>query len=194
MCGIFGFLAIQPRPVAQSYVDLDAGLERIRHRGPDGTGKWVSQNGQVGLGHVRLSIIDLESGAQPMHSDDGRYTIIYNGEIYNYIELRAELGEGTFRTHSDTEVVLRAFQAWGEDCVTRLRGMFAIAIWDAAEQKLFVTRDRFGIKPFYWAQTPNGFYFASEIKALLPFLKDRTVNHAALSDYFSFQFCLGKRR
>lgn len=153
----------------------------------------MSQNGQVGLGHVRLSIIDLESGAQPMHSDDGRYTIIYNGEIYNYIELRAELGEGTFRTHSDTEVVLRAFQAWGEDCVTRLRGMFAIAIWDAAEQKLFVTRDRFGIKPFYWAQTPNGFYFASEIKALLPFLKDRTVNHAALSDYFSFQFCLGEK-
>jgi asparagine synthase (glutamine-hydrolysing) len=193
MCGIFGFLTPGSRDVAVSSADLDVGLARIRHRGPDGTGKWVSQNGQVGLGHVRLSIIDLESGAQPMHSDDGRYTIIYNGEIYNYIELRAELGEGTFRTHSDTEVVLRAFQAWGEDCVTRLRGMFAIAIWDAAEQKLFVTRDRFGIKPFYWAQTPNGFYFASEIKALLPFLKDRTVNHAALSDYFSFQFCLGEK-
>jgi asparagine synthase (glutamine-hydrolysing) len=193
MCGIFGFFSPGPREVHGASSDLDIGLARIRHRGPDGTGKWVSQNGQVGLGHVRLSIIDLESGAQPMHSDDGRYTIIYNGEIYNYIELRAELGEGTFRTHSDTEVVLRAFQAWGEDCVTRLRGMFAIAIWDAAEQKLFVTRDRFGIKPFYWAQTPNGFYFASEIKALLPFLKDRTVNHAALSDYFSFQFCLGEK-
>lgn len=193
MCGIFGFFSPGPREVHGASSDLDIGLARIRHRGPDGTGKWVSQNGQVGLGHVRLSIIDLDSGAQPMHSDDGRYTIIYNGEIYNYIELRAELGEGTFRTHSDTEVVLRAFQAWGEDCVTRLRGMFAIAIWDAAEQKLFVTRDRFGIKPFYWAQTPNGFYFASEIKALLPFLKDRTVNHAALSDYFSFQFCLGEK-
>jgi asparagine synthase (glutamine-hydrolysing) len=194
MCGIFGFFSPGPREVHGASSDLDIGLARIRHRGPDGTGKWVSQNGQVGLGHVRLSIIDLESGAQPMHSDDGRYTIIYNGEIYNYIELRAELGEGTFRTHSDTEVVLRAFQAWGADCVTRLRGMFAIAIWDAAEQKLFVTRDRFGIKPFYWAQTPNGFYFASEIKALLPFLKDRTVNRAALSDYFTSSSAWGKRR
>lgn len=156
-------------------------------------GKWVSSDGRVGFGHVRLSIIDLETGAQPMHSEDGRYTIIYNGEIYNYIELRAELGEGTFRTHSDTEVVLRAFQSWGTDCVTRLRGMFAVAIWDSLEQQLFVTRDRFGIKPFYWAQTREGFYFASEIKALLPFLKDREVNHAALSDYFTFQFCLGEK-
>ena len=193
MCGIFGFLATQPRPLHQSDVELDIGLERLRHRGPDGMGKWVSANGQVGLGHVRLSIIDLETGAQPMHSDDGRYSIIYNGEIYNYIELRAEFGEASFRTHSDTEVVLRAFQEWGPDCISRLRGMFAIAIWDSAKQQLFVSRDRFGIKPFYWAQTANGFYFASEIKALLPFLKDRAVNRAALTDYFTFQFCLGEK-
>jgi glutamine phosphoribosylpyrophosphate amidotransferase len=108
MCGIFGLLADRSRAIEQSSVDLDIGLTRIRHRGPDGTGKWVSDTGQVALGHVRLSIIDLETGAQPMHSDDGRYTIIYNGEIFNYIELRAELGESHFRTHSDTEVVLRA--------------------------------------------------------------------------------------
>ena len=193
MCGIFGFVASQPRAIELSSGELDTGLTCIRHRGPDGIGKWVSSNAQVGFGHVRLAIIDLESGAQPMHSDDGRFTIIYNGEIYNYIELRAELGAESFRTHSDTEVVLRAFQRWGAECVNRLRGMFAIAIWDAAEQKLFLARDRFGIKPLYWAKTSAGLYFASEIKALLPFLDQRQVNDTALSDYFTFQFCLGEK-
>jgi asparagine synthase (glutamine-hydrolysing) len=128
-----------------------------------------------------------------MRSDDGRYTIIYNGEIYNYIELRAELGGEAFRTHSDTEVVLRVFQRWGTEGLSRLRGMFAIAIWDSVEQKLFLARDRFGIKPLYWAKTSVGLYFASEIKALLPFLDQRTANGAALSDYFTFQFCLGEK-
>lgn len=193
MCGIFGFVADGPRVLEKSSGELDAGLARIRHRGPDGTGMWVSNNGQVGFGHVRLSIIDIETGAQPMHSADGRFTIIYNGEIYNYIELRAELGNESFRTHSDTEVVLRAFQRWGADCVNRLRGMFAIAIWDETERKLFLARDRFGIKPLYWAKTSTGLYFASEVKALLPFLDHRQVNRAALSDYFTFQFCLGDK-
>lgn len=193
MCGIFGFVADRSRAIEHSSAELDTGLTRIRHRGPDGTGKWVSADGQVGLGHVRLSIIDLETGAQPMHSDDGRFTIIYNGEIYNYIELRAELGEELFRTHSDTEVVLRAFQRWGGNCINRLRGMFSIAIWDAAEQKLFLARDRFGIKPLYWTKTSAGLYFASEVKALLPFLDARKANGAALSDYFTFQFCLGEK-
>jgi asparagine synthase (glutamine-hydrolysing) len=193
MCGIFGFVSIRAGAIEQLYADLDAGLRRIRHRGPDGADKWVSPNGQVGFGHVRLTIIDLETGAQPMHSDDGRYTIIYNGEIYNYIELRAELGEGLFRTQSDTEVVLRAYQRWGAGCVNRFRGMFAIAIWDSAEQKLFLARDRFGIKPLYWTKTSVGLYFASEVKALVPFLDRRSVNAAALSDYFTFQFCLGEK-
>ena len=193
MCGIFGFVSERPRSPEICARELDTGLARVRHRGPDGTGKWVAANGQAGLGHVRLSIIDLETGAQPMHSDDGRYTIVYNGEIYNYIELRAELGGAGFRTSSDTEVVLRAFQRWGADCVNHLRGMFAIAIWDAAEQRLFLARDRFGIKPLYWAKTSVGLYFASEVKALLPFLDRRQVNAAALSDYFTFQFCLGEK-
>lgn len=193
MCGIFGFVADGPRVLQKSSGELDAGLTCIRHRGPDGTGKWVSNNGQVGFGHVRLAIIDLETGAQPMQSDDSRFTIIYNGEIYNYIELRMELGNDSFRTNSDTEVVLRAFQRWGNDCVNRLRGMFAMAIWDATEQKLFLARDRFGIKPLYWARTTAGLYFASEVKALLPFLDHRHVNRAALSDYFTFQFCLGDK-
>lgn len=193
MCGIFGFLANHQRPVRQSAADLESGLRAIRHRGPDGTDQWVSRDGQVGLGHVRLSIIDIETGAQPMHSDDWRFTIIYNGEIYNYIELRAELGEGSFRTRSDTEVVLRAFERWGTKSITRLRGMFAIAIWDSLEQRLFLARDRFGIKPLYWAQSDSGLYFASEVKALLPFLGQRCVNRAALADYFTFQFCLGEK-
>jgi len=153
MCGIFGFVANQPRLVQASTSELERGMTLLRHRGPDGAGTWVSGNGQVGLGHVRLSIIELEAGAQPMKSDDGRFTIIYNGEIYNYIELREELGLQTFRTHSDTEVILRAFQKWGTDCVNRLRGMFAIAIWDDVEKQLFLARDRFGIKPLYWAKT-----------------------------------------
>lgn len=193
MCGIFGFVADCSSAIERSLIDLDVGLTRIRHRGPDGTGKWVSDSGQVALGHVRLSIIDLETGAQPMHSDDGRYTIIYNGEIFNYIELRAELGDSQFRTNSDTEVVLRAFQRWGSDCVNKLRGMFAIAIWDSFEKKLFLARDRFGIKPLYFANTKRGLYFASEMKALLLFLDERSVNSAALSDYFTFQFCLGEK-
>ncbi len=193
MCGIFGFVANQSRAIEQSLTELDSGLTRIRHRGPDGTGKWVSANGQTGLGHVRLSIIDLQTGAQPMHSDDWRFTLIYNGEIYNYIELRMELGEDLFRTHSDTEVILRAFQRWGVDCLNRFRGMFAIALWDSAEQTLFLARDRVGIKPLYWAKTAAGLYFASEMKALLPFLDQRTVNSEALSDYFTFQFCLGEK-
>lgn len=181
------------RSAGLASAELDKGLDLIRHRGPDGVGKWLSSNSQIGLGHVRLSIIDLETGAQPMHSDDGRYTIVYNGEIYNYVELRQELGECSFKTGSDTEVVLRAFQRWGGECVSRLRGMFALAIWDSIEQKLFLVRDRFGIKPLYWTNTPSGLYFASEAKALLPFLNQRKVSDNALSDYFTFQFCLGEK-
>ncbi len=193
MCGFFGFLVSQARSLPSGGRELARGLDAIRHRGPDGSGQWLSSDGRVGLGHVRLSIIDLETGAQPMHSDDGRYTIVYNGEIYNFVELRAELGADSFRTHSDTEVLLRAYARWGSECLQRLRGMFALAIWDSREQRLFLARDRFGIKPLYWAQTPTGLYFASEIKALLPFLGRRATNPRALSDYFTFQFCLGDK-
>ena len=193
MCGIFGFFRNSPRPVEDLEAQLDTGLDRIRHRGPDGSGKWISDHNLVGFGHVRLSIIDLDSGAQPMHSQDGRYVITYNGEVYNYIELRKELGEHSFQTNSDTEVILRAYEHWGTECISHLRGMFAIAIWDNLEKKLFLARDRFGIKPLYWTKTQGGIYFASEIKALLPFVDQRTVNNAALSNYFTFQFCLGNK-
>ncbi|RZM07207.1 MAG: asparagine synthase (glutamine-hydrolyzing), partial [Pedobacter sp.] len=164
----------------------------MRHRGPDGTGNWASGNGSIGLGHVRLAIIDVDAGAQPMHSRDGRYTIVFNGEIYNYLDLQREIG-GNFATQSDTEVILHAYQLWGTQCVNRLRGMFAFAIWDAEKQELFLARDRFGIKPLYWTYQDSVFFFASEAKALLPFLRNKEISSRALSDYFTFQFCLGDK-
>jgi asparagine synthase (glutamine-hydrolysing) len=194
MCGIFGVLSTSASPSeGETRRHVQRGLDRIRHRGPDGHGVWISAQAEVGFGHARLSVIDLTTGDQPMASQDGRYTIVYNGEVYNYIELREELGADSFRTTSDTEVILRAFMRWGPDCVKRLRGMFALAIWDAHEHRLFLARDRFGIKPLYWTLTPKGLYFASEMKALQPFLARPQVNPAALSDYFSFQFCLGEK-
>ena len=159
------------------------------HRGPDGEGLWISPSSKVGLAHVRLSIIDLVTGAQPMASESGA-VITYNGEIYNYLELRNEIG-GEFQTTSDTEVILRAYEKWGTECVDHLRGMFAFAIWDEKSHILFCARDRFGIKPFYYAETPTGFVFASEAKALLPFLPEIATDRHGLKDYLSFQFTLG---
>ena len=121
-----------------------------RHRGPDGEGIWVHRAGWVAFGHVRLSIIDLSTGGQPMQGRDGNW-ISFNGEIYNYIELREELGEKSFQTTSDTEVILRSYEKWGEYCIHKLRGMFAFAIWDERNRSLFCARDRFGIKPLYFS-------------------------------------------
>ncbi len=193
MCGLYGVVAGTPAASEVLAARVARGLDRIRHRGPDGRGQWVDANGCAALGHVRLSIIDVATGAQPMHSRCGRYTIVYNGEIYNYRELRRELGEDGFSTTSDTEVILRAYERWGAECLNRLRGMFAIAIWDAKDRSLFLARDRFGIKPLYWAHTPFGLSVASEMKGLLGDLPARRVDARALSDYFTFQFCLGDK-
>jgi asparagine synthase (glutamine-hydrolysing) len=172
---------------------VKSGLDRLRHRGPDGSDIWVSPDRWVGFGHNRLAIVDLETGNQPMSLEDGT-TIIFNGEIYNHLELRQELGVNRFITSSDTEVLLRAYKRWGEDCVNRFRGMFAFLIWDATSRRIFFARDRFGIKPLYWYEHPGGdIYFASETKAFLPFMSRREVSASALSDYFSFQFCLGNK-
>jgi len=193
MCGIFAVITNSPSSAESLKFRLKMGLDRIRHRGPDGSGLWVAPSNRVGFGHVRLTILDLETGAQPMTIADG-LSIIFNGEIYNYLELREELGISNFVTKSDTEVILRAYQRWGEDCVNYLRGMFAFLIWDPVKQKVFFARDRFGIKPLYWYEDPEGsIYFASEIKGLLPFIQDKSVDPHALSDYFSFQFCLGEK-
>ena len=164
----------------------------LRHRGPDGQGIWEHERGHVGFAHLRLSIIDLSAaGAQPMTDGHGNW-ITYNGEIYNYQELRAELGASEFRSHSDTEVILRAYRKWGPDCVTRLRGMFAFAIWDEQRQTLFCARDRFGIKPFYYAQVDGLFVFASEAKAVLPFLPRIATDDRALAEYLTFQYTIGE--
>jgi asparagine synthase (glutamine-hydrolysing) len=193
MCGIAGFITTQPRRSDASDVLVRRMSDLQRHRGPDGEGTWVSADGRVALAHVRLSIIDLSpAAAQPMSAASGN-VITYNGEIYNYIELRKELGEGSFRTTSDTEVILRAYERWGERCVEHLRGMFAFALWDARAERLFVARDRFGMKPFHYYSNGQQFYFASEIKALAPMVARLESDLDALHDYFCFQFCLGER-
>ena len=163
--------------------------ELVRHRGPDGEGTWTHPHGHLGFAHRRLKIIDLATGQQPMTDGSGNW-ITYNGEIYNYLELRTELGEARFTTASDTEVILRAYQRWGVDCLDHLRGMFSFALWDEAGSTLFCARDRAGIKPFYYATVDGRFYFASEAKALLPFLPAIETDVDALKDYLAFQACL----
>ena len=163
-----------------------------KHRGPDGEGSWSHSSKTIGLAHVRLSIIDLTSGDQPMKDRAGNW-IVFNGEIYNYIELRKELGEENFATTSDTEVILLAYRKWGERCLDHLRGMFAFALWDEKEGRLFCARDHFGIKPLYFTVQDDTLYFASEIKALLPFVPRIATCVEALKDYLVFQLCLKEK-
>ncbi len=193
MCGIAGIINTKAysRKTIQGWLN---GMNNLQaHRGPDGEGIWVHDRGRVGFAHRRLSIIDLtDAAAQPMHSEKGS-VISYNGEIYNYLELRQELGQENFRTASDTEVIIKAYEKWDEECVNHLRGMFAFAIWDEIHQKLFCARDRFGIKPFYYIHNSEGFFFASEIKALLPFVDEIRTDLNGLKDYLAFQFTLGDK-
>lgn len=171
-------------------------MASIRHRGPDGDGIWLDEKRPVGLGHVRLAIIDPEHGKQPMTTEDGRYVVVFNGAIYNYLELRRELtGKGhPIHSYSDTEVLLYAYREWGEQFVDRLIGMFAFAIWDKHEQRLFCARDRIGIKPFYYRFDGQRLLFASEIKAILadPGV-EAAANFEGLQDYLTFQFCLDQK-
>src|SRR5450755_1472205 len=194
MCGIAGFVSLTAESYPQSISALRAMSRLISHRGPDGDGEWISSDTCVGFVHRRLAIIDLSpSGAQPMHAPNGT-VITYNGEIYNYIELRKELSaHWTFHSTSDTEVILAAYDRWGEHCVSRLRGMFAFALWDARNRKLFAARDRFGIKPFYYAKQAGKLFFASEAKALLPFLPEIKTDSTALAEYLTFQYTIGAR-
>lgn len=192
MCGIAGI-----KKISGQYPNLDKHLrvmgELIKHRGPDGNGIWSNEAHGVGFMHQRLSIIDLsENGSQPMKDTYGNW-IVYNGEIYNYKELRNELGRENFKTQSDTEVILHAYQRWGKDCPNKLRGMFAFAIWNEKEKELFCARDHFGIKPFYYTINKRTFYFASEIKALLPFMDEIRTDVEGLKDYLTFQLCLGEK-
>lgn len=148
---------------------FEAALDLLEHRGPDGSGSWASADGRCLMGHRRLSVIDLSlAGSQPFSDPDGRYRLVFNGEIYNFVELRTELQpRWHFRTKTDTEVLLAAFAIWGEDCLNKLYGMFSFVIWDSETKELFAARDRFGVKPLYFSTGPDGaLTLASEIKAL----------------------------
>ena len=187
MCGIVGQLNFDNTPV--SPVILKKMTDVIKHRGPDGEGHWIDEN--VGLGHRRLSIIDLSpAGHQPMISADYRYVLTYNGEIYNFRELRTELeAKGYwFRSQSDSEVVLSALAEWGSEALLKFNGMFALAFWDRKEKKLLLARDRYGIKPLYYFQNDKKLVFGSEQKAILEQPSfDRVINKKALLEYFTFQ-------
>jgi asparagine synthase (glutamine-hydrolysing) len=196
MCGIFGWaLGAANRQDRATLVRI---TDLMFHRGPDGSGYWLRETSdgqyQIGFGHRRLSIIDIGGGAQPMSTEDGRFTLIFNGEIYNYIELRQELAAlgHHFRTTSDTEVLIEAYRAWELDAIRRFRGMFAFALWDAATQRLTLARDAFGKKPLFLAERPGALLFGSEIEPLVQFPGfDRAFDSEALGHYLLNRYVPG---
>ncbi|MBI4118618.1 MAG: asparagine synthase (glutamine-hydrolyzing) [Parcubacteria group bacterium] len=183
MCAIIGALGVTlPRE------QVEHARDSMTHRGPDDAGLYYDAKEGVALGHRRLSIIDLtQAGHQPFVSNDGRFIIVYNGEVYNYVELKEELkGMYEFKTETDTEVLLAAYMAWGEKCLNRLNGMFAFAIWDKKEKKLFCARDRMGVKPFFYTVQRNAFYFSSEIKGLHALGFGKAPNERMIFDYLYY--------
>jgi asparagine synthase (glutamine-hydrolysing) len=192
MCGIAGVLAFDKATFRATESLVTRMRDAVRHRGPDAAATWIDARGSIGLGHRRLSIVDLSPEAeQPMANEDGTLRVVFNGEIYNHCALRKELqrsGAHVWRTdHSDTEVILHAFEAWGIDCVHRFRGMFAFALWDDRRRELWLVRDRIGIKPLYYSVYEGRFAFGSEIKALLEDPdRARAVDEEALFHYLSF--------
>jgi asparagine synthase (glutamine-hydrolysing) len=193
MCGIAGIVSINGTPVPRLDAALTVLSNLVAHRGPDDDGIWTSASKHAGLAHCRLAIIDLSPAARQPMAGAGAAIITYNGEIYNYLELRSELQPGwSFRSNSDTECILAAYDREGAACLERLRGMFAFAIWDERRKRLFCARDRFGIKPFYYAIVGDLFVFASEAKALLPFLPEIETDPEALAEYLTFQYTIGE--
>jgi asparagine synthase (glutamine-hydrolysing) len=192
MCGIAGFITEHIGPSEGAVLRRMVGA--MHHRGPDEAG--VHLEPHAALGHARLSIIDLAGGSQPMHNEDGSLWIVFNGEIFNYVELRHELlGRGhQFSTRSDTEVILHLFEDFGEDCVSRLNGQWAFAIWDSRNRRLFLSRDRLGVRPLFFTSVGNTFVFASEIKALLAYPGvRRELDLEALHEIFTFWHTLPPR-
>lgn len=187
MCGICGIFNFNGEPVGRD--TLDRMNSTILHRGPDGEGQLL--DGEIGLGHRRLSIIDVGGGAQPIGNEDGRIQIVFNGEIYNYVELREDLIKSghQFKTRSDTEVIVHAYEQWGTDCVKRFNGMFAFAIWDGRSRQLFLARDHLGIKPLYYVQIGSQLLFSSEIKSLLQHPScPRETDLNSLAELFTFRY------
>lgn len=193
MCGIAGILSLKGETITDIHRKLSVMSRLIAHRGPDGDGAWVSDDTDIGLAHRRLSIIDLtDHGAQPMSAANGTH-LTFNGEIYNYLELRSELFSAwNFESSSDTETILASYASKGTQSTSDLRGMFAFALWDEKRKRLFAARDRFGIKPFYYTIVRDTLYFASEIKALLPFLDDIRTDPKAFAEYLTFQYTIGE--
>src|SRR5258708_764047 len=185
MCGIAGILHFDHAPSDGSLVRKMTGA--MAHRGPDSDGFFLE--GEVALGHRRLSIIDLSTAAnQPFSDDSGRYVMVFNGEMYNYREVRSLIKEYPFRTSSDTEVLIAAYAKWGADCIRFFRGMFAFVVWDRQEKELFIARDRMGVKPLYFYSERKFFLVASEIPPILSTrLVKRQLDPSALVDYFSYQ-------
>jgi len=181
MCGIAGIIGTH----SKSSQVIDKMLLEQQHRGPDATHKWIGDN--VVLGQNRLSIIDLSSEAdQPMISNDGRYVIVFNGEIYNYLELKENLSNHNFKTSSDTEVILALYQEKGKEMLNDLNGMFSFVIWDTIDHKAFIARDRFGVKPFYYSFQEGNLYFASEIKTLIAAGVKKQKNKKVWANYFCY--------
>jgi asparagine synthase (glutamine-hydrolysing) len=190
MCAIVGVVGSIPEKK-----ELEKARDLMAHRGPDGAGLYYNEEEGVAFGHRRLSIIDLsDAGKQPFFSNDGRFVLTFNGEIYNYLELKRELKDSyDFKTSSDTEVLLASYIVWGEKALSKLNGMFAFAIWDNKKRELFIARDRFGVKPLYYLLEKETFYFASEIKALLSFnILERKLNTKALTSYLFFRYAVGE--
>lgn len=188
MCGITGFLILKDNTKVEQAL-LSQMNQAQFHRGPDEGGEYIDEH--VALGHRRLSIIDLSSGQQPMASDDGEFVLIFNGEVYNFKEIRVELEAlgHVFHSHSDTEVILHSYMQWGSACVDKLQGMFTFAIWHKTQKRLFISRDRLGIKPLFYAMIDGTFYFASELKSLtlIPGLSKK-IDAKAIEQYFALGY------
>lgn len=185
MCGICGFIG---RKQNQKVI-LEDMMKAIHHRGPDAKGSFFNE--EVSFGFCRLSIIDLKTGDQPIFNEDGTICLVFNGEIYNYRELRQELEKKghVFSTETDSEVLVHGYEEYGENMLMKLRGMFAFSIWDSVRKRLFAARDFFGIKPFYYSIIDGCFVFASEIKSILRFPGfEKKVNEKALQQYLAFQY------
>lgn len=187
MCGITGF--VTNGEVRQWRADLPKAIAAMHHRGPDDNGNWLEAN--VGLGHARLSILDLtDHGHQPMVSHDGRLVMVFNGEVYNFADIRRELEPlgHCFAGTGDSEVILAAFQQWGKGAVRRFIGMFAIALWDKQEKTLTLIRDRLGVKPLYYGWDGTNFWFGSELEACAFKAWQPEIDRDGLSDYFRFGY------
>ena len=193
MCGIAGYIL---RPGVSGSENMEDAINCIRYRGPDGEGHYNSNlkdsDFEVALSHVRLAILDIEGGAQPMTSSNENCTIVFNGEIYNFLELKEVLDKlgYEFNTNSDTEILLQAYVEWGENCVEKLNGQFSFAIWDRDNEELFLARDHYGIKPLYYAEYDGGLVFASEIKSIKKIVPEEfiCIEESVLADYLNHRY------